>query len=84
MPLSSRRPNRQHNRPLSLPITQVDDAEMPIDRLGATGVGSEAAYEVITSELLLDGQARLNLATFVTTWMPALGASSWPTRRTRT
>jgi glutamate decarboxylase len=29
---------------------------------------------VISSELLLDGQARLNLATFVTTWMPALGA----------
>ena len=29
---------------------------------------------MITSELLLDGQARLNLATFVTTWMPSVGA----------
>ncbi len=29
---------------------------------------------MIQSELLLDGQARLNLATFVTTWMPSVGA----------
>jgi glutamate decarboxylase len=35
------------------------------------GLGFEAAYEVISSELLLDGQSRLNLATFVTTWMPS-------------
>ncbi|MEO6858687.1 MAG: glutamate decarboxylase [Solirubrobacteraceae bacterium] len=46
---------------------------MPIDSLSAKGVGADAAYEIITSELLLDGQARLNLATFVTTWMPSLG-----------
>ena len=31
----------------------------------------DTAYELISSELLLDGQARLNLATFVTTWMPS-------------
>jgi glutamate decarboxylase len=73
MALSSRQQNRRHNRPLSLPVVQGGDAEMPIDRLGDAGVGTEAAYEVISSELLLDGQARLNLATFVTTWMPALG-----------
>ncbi|HEX3688271.1 MAG TPA: glutamate decarboxylase [Solirubrobacteraceae bacterium] len=74
MALSSRQKDRRHNRPLSLPAIQGGDAEMPIDRIGDVGVGTEAAYEVITSELLLDGQARLNLATFVTTWMPALGA----------
>ena len=34
----------------------------------------DAAYELISSELLLDGQARLNLATFVTTWMPSSAA----------
>ena len=38
------------------------------------GIGGEAAYELISSELLLDGQARLNLATFVTTWMPSIAA----------
>jgi glutamate decarboxylase len=29
----------------------------------------ETAYQVVHDELLLDGQSRLNLATFVTTWM---------------
>src|SRR5215831_16331062 len=38
------------------------------------GIGSEVAYDVISNELLLDGSARLNLATFVTTWMPARAA----------
>jgi glutamate decarboxylase len=74
MPLSARRPDRKHNRPLALHALQGGDAEMPIDRLSDTGSGPEAAYEVIAAELLLDGQSRLNLATFVTTWMPALGA----------
>jgi glutamate decarboxylase len=74
MPLSSRTPDRKHNRPLPLPILPGGDAEIPIDRLADSGTGTEAAYEVISAELLLDGQARLNLATFVTTWMPALGA----------
>ena len=34
----------------------------------------QTAYEQISNELLLDGQARLNLATFVTTWMPSIAA----------
>src|SRR6202020_3016254 len=29
---------------------------------------------MLSNELLLDGQARLNLATFVTTWMPKTAA----------
>src|SRR5918993_5881752 len=29
----------------------------------------KTAYEIIHDELMLDGNARLNLATFVTTWM---------------
>jgi glutamate decarboxylase len=37
-------------------------------------VGLDTAYELISSQLLLDGQARLNLATFVTTWMPSTAA----------
>jgi glutamate decarboxylase len=43
----------------------------PLRRLADDGLGQEAAYELISSELLLDGSARLNLATFVTTWMPS-------------
>jgi glutamate decarboxylase len=74
MALSAREHDRRHNRRMMLPPALGGDAEMPIDRLGEDGVGTESAYELIKSELLLDGQARLNLATFVGTWMPALGA----------
>ena len=74
MALSARQRDRRHNRPLPLPAVQGGDAELPIDKLAATGVGTDAAYELIKSELLLDGQARLNLATFVSTWMPSLAA----------
>jgi glutamate decarboxylase len=70
MPLSAREQDRNHNRTMSLGIDPSMEAEIPIDRLGTDGVGLDAAYELIKSELLLDGQARLNLATFVTTWMP--------------
>jgi glutamate decarboxylase len=73
MPLSARHPQRRHNRTLTLPLPTIE-AEMPIDSLPAGGIGAEAAYELISSELLLDGQSRLNLATFVTTWMPSAGA----------
>jgi glutamate decarboxylase len=43
----------------------------PLRELAEDGIGDEAAYELINNELLLDGSARLNLATFVTTWMPS-------------
>jgi glutamate decarboxylase len=42
---------------------------MPVD-----GLDPEEAYDLISSDLLLDGSARLNLATFVTTSMPARAA----------
>ena len=38
------------------------------------GIGPDDAYELISSDLLLDGSARLNLATFVTTSMPPMAA----------
>src|SRR3954465_11301162 len=43
---------------------------LPRDRLAEEGAGGEVAYVLLSNELLLDGSARLNLATFVTTWMP--------------
>jgi len=45
--------------------------QVPLHRLRDKGIDHDLAYELISSELLLDGQARLNLATFVTTWMPS-------------
>jgi glutamate decarboxylase len=41
----------------------------PRSRLAPGPVPAEVAYQLIHDELLLDGSARLNLATFVTTWM---------------
>ncbi|MGN6170965.1 MAG: glutamate decarboxylase [Solirubrobacteraceae bacterium] len=44
--------------------------DLPRDALAEHGTGGEIAYDLLANELLLDGSARLNLATFVTTWMP--------------
>ncbi len=41
----------------------------PRSRLAREPVPPDVAYQLIHDELLLDGSARLNLATFVTTWM---------------
>jgi glutamate decarboxylase len=43
--------------------------EPPKSRLAAGPVPADVAYQLIHDELLLDGSARLNLASFVTTWM---------------
>ncbi|XP_078432989.1 glutamate decarboxylase-like [Wolffia australiana] len=42
-----------------LPRFKMPEAEIP----------REAAYQIISDELMLDGNPRLNLASFVTTWM---------------
>ena len=61
-----------HRIPLLARIGINDDGfGGDLRQLAEDGLGQEAAYELISSELLLDGSARLNLATFVTTWMPS-------------
>jgi glutamate decarboxylase len=50
-------------------------AGLPQDALTEEGTGGEVAYDMLANELLLDGSARLNLATFVTTWMPPAAAA---------
>ena len=42
---------------------------VPKLRLPDGELAPETAYQLVHDELLLDGRARLNLATFVTTWM---------------
>ena len=42
---------------------------IPKYELPATGLPPDVTYDLLRDELLLDGQSRLNLATFVTTWM---------------
>ncbi len=41
----------------------------PRARMADDPVPADVAYQLVHDELLLDGSARLNLATFVTTWM---------------
>ncbi len=65
-------------RPEDAPVTRVSvnpgvfDEEwltVPVDRIPQHGIPGEAAYQIVHDEAMLDGNARLNLATFVTTWM---------------
>src|SRR5436305_14771253 len=42
---------------------------LPHDRLRDDSLPPDAALQAVRDELMLDGNARLNLATFVTTWM---------------
>ncbi|HET6508026.1 MAG TPA: glutamate decarboxylase [Baekduia sp.] len=55
-------------------VRDAEAATLPRHRLRDTGTGSGVAFDLITNELMLDGSARLNLATFVTTWMPPKAA----------
>ena len=48
---------------------RVDLQPMPKYRMPDVGAGPVLAERLIMDELMLDGNARLNLATFVTTWM---------------
>jgi glutamate decarboxylase len=74
MALSQQRRGRRRH-PVAAPVhLHQPDLEMPCHELAERGIGEQTAYELISSELLLDGQARLNLATFVTTWMPSIAA----------
>jgi glutamate decarboxylase len=43
--------------------------EVPKYRVPDRPMAADAAYQIVYDELLLDGNARTNLATFVTTWM---------------
>ena len=56
------------------PVHHDDGLIVPKHQLADHGVQLETAYELISNELLLDGSSRLNLATFVTTWMPSIAA----------
>ncbi|BBY54919.1 glutamate decarboxylase [Mycobacterium koreense] len=48
---------------------RLSTAPVPALRLPDEAMDPDAAYRFIHDELMLDGSSRLNLATFVTTWM---------------
>src|SRR5947207_9983002 len=42
---------------------------VPRNRMPDASMDADTAYQIVHDELALDGNARLNVATFVTTWM---------------
>ncbi len=52
-----------------------EPSTIPRFRLGEGPLTSDTAYQIVHDELMLDGNARMNLATFVTTWMEPRGAA---------
>ncbi|CAN5701672.1 glutamate decarboxylase [soil metagenome] len=50
-------------------VGEDERGSVPRNQLARSGLDPEVAYQLVHDELMLDGNARLNLATFVTTWM---------------
>jgi glutamate decarboxylase len=51
------------------PLFTLEGTKIPRHRLPEGEIPPDVAYQIIHDELMIDGNARLNLATFVTTWM---------------
>jgi glutamate decarboxylase len=51
------------------PVFGLEGLTIPRNELPPGELAPDVAYEIIHDELMLDGNARLNSATFVTTWM---------------
>ena len=56
------------------PLFTLEAVKIPRHRLPDGELPPDLAYQIIHDELMIDGNARLNLATFVTT-LAALGES---------
>src|SRR5262245_8583654 len=70
MPLKHpKRPALLSRRLSILPIFQLEGKRLPGRERPQGDMPADVAYRVSHDELMLDGNARMNLATFVTTWM---------------
>jgi glutamate decarboxylase len=59
-----------NNRDLAVdPMLTMDGNGIPRHRMPHAETSADVAYQIVHDELMLDGNARMNLATFVTTWM---------------
>ena len=60
-----------------LPIFELEGrGRIPRHELPSDDMPADVAYQIVHDELMLDGNARMNLATFVTTWMEPRPSSS--------
>ncbi len=51
------------------PLFSLETQHVPRNRLPDREMAPDVAYQIVHDELMLDGNARMNLATFVSTWM---------------
>jgi glutamate decarboxylase len=61
--------NDQNDVDVNPLYVQIEHDPVPRMTMPAHGMLPDTALQVVRDELILDGNARLNLATFVTTWM---------------
>ena len=69
MPLHAHTPEDDDRLSLPPQVAREDQADVPRLSLGGGELDPDTAYQLVHDELMLDGNSRLNLATFVTTWM---------------
>jgi glutamate decarboxylase len=75
LPMTPHHPDHAEQLDLSGPIAhrlrlrQLQATQIPRHSLSERGLPGDLAYQLIHDHLMLDGNARLNLATFVGTWM---------------
>ncbi len=50
-------------------MLDLPEGGVPKHRIADQAMPADSAYQLVHDELMLDGNARMNLATFVTTWM---------------
>ena len=70
--MSLTHPQTDHKGPAELavqPLFGLEGTTIPRHALPDEQLPPDVAYQIIHDELMLDGNARLNVATFVTTWM---------------
>ena len=70
MPLKHPKANVHRAEEISVsPLFSAEPRTVPRHHLPASEMSPDVAYQLIHDELMLDGNARMNLATFVSTWM---------------
>jgi glutamate decarboxylase len=57
------------NEPAAVSIFTREGEHISKNQIADDELAPDVAYQIIHDELMLDGNARMNLATFVTTWM---------------
>jgi glutamate decarboxylase len=64
-----RAPARRSHKLSIAPLFASEAKAIPRHELPEDEMAPEVAYQIIHDELMLDGNARMNVATFVSTWM---------------